>query len=58
LEKRSDDDLNTIIKRHDTYMKTTSPVLDYYSQNSNFYEIDGTSEIGAITAKIDEIINV
>ena len=58
LEKRSDDDLNTILKRHDTYMKTTSPVLDYYSQNSNFYEIDGTSEIGAITAKIDEIINV
>ena len=58
LEKRSDDDLDTILNRYDTYMKTTRPVFDYYSQNSNFYEIDGTSEIEAITAKIDEIINV
>ena len=58
LEKRSDDDLNTILKRHDTYMETTKPVLDFYSKNPNFYEIDGTSEIEVIQAKIDEIINV
>ena len=58
IEKRSDDDLETILKRHDTYMETTKPVLDFYSKNENFYEIDGTSEIAAITAKIDEIINV
>ena len=58
LEKRSDDDLSTILKRHDTYMETTKPVLDFYSQNPNFHEIDGTSKIEAITAKIDEIINV
>ena len=58
LEKRSDDDLDTILKRHDTYMETTKPVLDFYSKNSNFYEIDGTSEIELITAKINEIINV
>ena len=58
LEKRSDDDLSTILKRHDTYMETTKPVLDFYSQNPNFYEIDGTSKIEVITAKIDEIINV
>ena len=41
LEKRSDDDLNTIIKRYDKYMDTTKPVLDYYSDKSNFKEIDG-----------------
>ena len=58
LEKRSDDDLSTILKRHDTYMETTKPVLDFYSQNPNFHEIDGTSKIEVITAKIDEIINV
>ena len=57
-EKRSDDDLDTIIKRYDTYMKTTKPVLDFYSKNTNFHEIDGASEIEVITAKIDEIINV
>ena len=58
LEKRSDDDLNTIIKRYDTYMKTTNPVLEFYSKNSNFHEIDGTLEIDKITNKIDAFINV
>ena len=58
IEKRSDDDLQTILKRHDTYMETTKPVLDFYSKNVNFHEIDGTSEIEVITAKIDEIISV
>ncbi len=58
LEKRSDDDLNTILKRYDTYMDTTKPVLDFYSQNSNFHEIDGTHEIDEITSKIDVFINV
>jgi len=58
LEKRSDDDLNTIFKRYDTYMETTRPVLDFYSKNSNFYEIDGTLEIEEITAKIDGFLNV
>jgi len=58
LEKRLDDDSNTILKRYDDYMLTTKPVLDFYSKNSNFYEIDGTLEINEITAKIDSFINV
>ena len=58
LEKRSDDDLDTIIKRFDTYMETTRPVLDFYSKNQNFHEIDGTQEIEEITSKIDTFINV
>ena len=58
LEKRSDDEFNTILKRYDTYMETTKPVLDFYSKNSNFYEIDGTLEIDQITAKIDAFLNV
>ena len=58
IEKRSDDDLKTFIKRYDTYMATTKPVLDFYSKNPNFYEIDGSSEITEITAKIDNFINV
>ena len=58
LEKRSDDDSRTILKRYDTYMETTKPVLDFYSKNSNFYEIDGTLEISEITAKIDAFLNV
>ena len=58
LEKRSDDTLDTIIKRYDTYMKTTRPVLDFYSKNPNFYEIDGSLKIEQITAKIDVFLNV
>ena len=58
LEKRSDDDLNTIIKRYDKYMDTTKPVLDYYSDKSNFKEIDGSLEIDQITSKISSILKV
>ena len=58
LENRSDDDLDIILKRYDTYMETTRPVLDFYSQNPNFHEIDGTLEIDEITRKIDTFINV
>ncbi len=57
-EKRSDDDLKTFLKRYDTYMATTKPVLEFYSKNPNFYEIDGGSKISEITAKIDSFINV
>ncbi len=58
LEKRSDDDLNTILNRYDTYMKTTRPVLEFYSKNPKFHVIDGTQEIDEITKKIDTFIKV
>ena len=58
LEKRSDDDLNTILKRYETYMETTKPVLDHYSSHKNYHEIDGALEINQITSKIEEILNV
>ena len=58
LEKRSDDNLNTILKRYDTYMETTKPVLDFYSKNQNFYEIDGSDEIDVISSKIEQILRV
>ena len=58
LEKRSDDKIETILKRYDTYMDTTKPVLDFYSKNKNFYEIDGSLKIEEITAKIDAFLNV
>ena len=57
LENRSDDDSNTIVKRYDTYMETTRPVLEFYSKNQNFHEIDGTLEIDEITRKINTFIN-
>ena len=58
LEKRSDDDLNTILKRYDAYMETTRPILDFYSSRNNFYEIDGSEKIEVISSKIDQIIRL
>ena len=58
IENRSDDEKSTILKRYDTFMKTTQPVLNFYSENPNFKEIDGSMEIDEITSKIDTFINV
>ena len=58
LENRSDDDTDTILKRYDTYMETTKPVLEYYSKNPNFHEINVTQEIDQITREIESFINV
>ena len=58
LEKRTDDDVDTILRRYDTYIETTRPVLDYYSKNSNFHEIDGAMKIDQITSKIEAFLNV
>ena len=57
LEKRIDDDADTILKRYDTYMDITKPVLDYYSKNKNFHEVDGSMEINDIYQKIEEILD-
>ena len=58
LENRTDDDLDIILKRYDKYMETTNPVLDFYSKNPNFYEIDGSLKIEQITTKIEGFLNV
>ena len=58
LENRSDDNTDTILKRYDTYMETTRPVLNFYSKNPNFHEINGTKEIDQITKEIEAFINV
>ena len=57
LEKRSDDEADTILKRYDTYMDITKPVLEFYSKNKNFHEIDGSMEIINIFQKIEEILD-
>ena len=58
LEKRSDDETDTILKRYDIYMTKTKPVLDYYSPKEEFHEIDGNQKIGEISEKILAFLNV
>ena len=58
LKKRKDDNIDVVVARYDTYMKATRPVLDYYSNNLNFTEIDGAGEIEHITKKINDLLKV
>ena len=58
LKKRKDDSFDIVVARYDTYMKTTRPILDFYSKNTNFTEIDGAGQIDQITNKINKVLNV
>ena len=57
-ENRSDDTIDTALKRYEIYMETTKPVLDFYSKKTNFKEIDGSLKIDQITNKIDAFLEV
>ena len=58
LKKRKDDNLDIVVARYDTYMTATRPVLNFYSKNANFTEIDGAAEIEQITDKINDLLRV
>ena len=58
LKKRKDDNLDIVVARYDTYMTATRPVLNFYSKNANFTEIDGAAEIEQITNKINDVLGV
>ena len=48
----------TIIKRYEIYMQQTNPILKFYSNRPNFYDIDASAKIDEITTKIEEILKV
>ena len=48
----------TILKRYDTYMETTKPVLNFYSKKPNFFKINGDVKIEEISGKIEQILSV
>lgn len=59
LEKRSDDNEETILKRFDTYMDNTKDLLDYY-RNLNILttiKVNEDESADCIFEKIKEIIN-
>jgi adenylate kinase len=58
LKKRKDDNFDVVVARYETYMKTTQPILDFYSKKANFTEIDGAVEIEQINNKINAVLNV
>ena len=48
----------TILKRYDTYMETTKPVLNFYSKKPCFFKINGDVKIVEISGKIEQILSV
>ena len=58
LKKRHDDNSETVIKRYETYMQQTNPILKFYSNKPNFFDIDASVQIDEISTKIDEILKV
>ena len=39
-------------------MRQTNPILKFYSNRPNFYDIDASVKIDEISTKIDEILKV
>ena len=58
FKKRKDDNSDTIMKRYDTFITETNPLLDYYKKKPCFFKIDATLKINEISAKIEKIANV
>jgi len=58
LEKRPDDTLEKIEFRLQQYMEETVPVLEFLNKNTTFFEIDGSPEVGVVTARINEALGI
>lgn len=56
LKTRSDDNEETFIKRFDTYMKETYPLIEYYKNKNNLIEINVTNM--SIDQLFDEVKKV
>lgn len=53
---RADDNLETIRKRLDVFHHQTQPVCAYYSEQGQYYAIDGMGTMQEIFGKIDRVL--
>ena len=56
LEKRSDDNYDTVEKRYNTYINESLPVISYYNKKKLVHDVNGMEDISSIYAKISDII--
>lgn len=54
---RSDDNLETITKRLETYKNQTSPLADYYKEKALHHAIKGVGSLDEIHARISEVVD-
>jgi len=59
IEKRSDDNMETIQVRINTYEEETKPLITYYQQENILSEIDGSQSISNVSISIEkELSNI
>ena len=56
-EKRADDNEDILIKRYETYEKSTKPVIDYYQQSNLLKVVNGEAVISEINKEISGLID-
>ena len=56
LNKRSDDNAETVSKRLKTYDESTLPILGYYSSKNIVKDVDAMQDIGSVSKQISSII--
>jgi adenylate kinase len=57
LNRRADDNAETIKARLSTYERDTRPLLDYYEGTGRLQRVDGTRDAEAIYADIEKAVN-
>ena len=55
--KRSDDNIQTLVKRIDVYKQNTLPIVEYYRKRGILTEINGMLKIEEVSQQILKIIN-
>jgi len=55
--KRSDDNVQTLVKRIDVYKKNTLPIVEYYKEKGILSEINGMLKIEEVSQQILKIIS-
>lgn len=56
LIKRTDDNVETITKRIQIYNQETMPVIHFYREKGNLYEVDSSQAVNEVFSKIEEIL--
>ena len=57
MQKRSDDTLDLVIKRFQTYEKTTEPLIEFYKNLNLLKVVNGETPIAQINAEISDLID-
>jgi len=56
LSRRADDSAESVVKRIDTYLNTTSPLIDYYEEQGLLIRLDANQAIDAVSNNVKNAI--